>query len=153
MKRLWIACAILALLLGATLWQGLSAIDYLEDMAVSLDLGRGFFHLGKPQVSSPCHHEPSGHGPGPVLHPVRPAVFAAGGAGPICRSERPACGPAPAFGGARAANTGKYSLIFPLSSCKNRHFDSKQSSVWLESCRFFVFFAKSFSSLFHTNTI
>ena len=37
MKRLWIACAILALLLGATLWQGLSAIDYLEDMAVSLE--------------------------------------------------------------------------------------------------------------------
>lgn len=37
MKRFWIACALLALLVGATLWQGSYAARYLEDMASRLE--------------------------------------------------------------------------------------------------------------------
>lgn len=37
MKRFWIACAILVLLMGVTLWQGYYAAGYLEEMASQLD--------------------------------------------------------------------------------------------------------------------
>ena len=47
MKRFWGACAILALLTGATIWQGHYIAGYLEHMAQSLDQAQALVEKDK----------------------------------------------------------------------------------------------------------